>query len=67
MKCENCGSFNTRYRSAFNSWICNKCKTVKDDFLHPEAFMRVQVSNWWVNLSYEQKMKIYFQFNRKAN
>lgn len=59
--CEICGKREKRYRSAFSSWICDNCKKETDDYFHPEAFIRIEISEWWNFLSYEKKLEFYLK------
>jgi hypothetical protein len=63
--CEHCGKRRKRYRSAFNSWICDNCKKETLDYKHPDAFIKVESNNWWLTLSNEEKIEIYL--NDKQN
>ena len=58
-RCEDCGKNKKRYRSAFSSWICDSCKKEVFDYEHPEAFIKVQIREWWNNLPIAKKVEIY--------
>jgi len=59
--CEECGKRKKRYRVAFSSWICDNCKKETSDYDNGDAFIRIEVNNWWANLTKEQKTNIYLK------
>jgi len=62
-RCEDCGKNRKRYRSYISSWICDNCKKETIDYKHPNAFIKIQASNWWSFLSNDERVRIYLENN----
>lgn len=65
--CEHCGKRRKRYRSAFNSWLCDNCKSKTIDYKHPDAFIKVEMNNWWGILPFDKKLEIYLRETKNEN
>lgn len=55
--CENCNKRGKRYRPAFGSYICDKCKI--ETFVEVPSYV---IPNWWFGLSKEKKEEIYNRY-----
>lgn len=59
--CNSCGKRQKRYRSAFSSWVCDNCKLETLDYFHPDAFIKIEIQEWWNCLSYDKKLELYLK------
>ena len=59
-KCEKCEKSKKRYRPAFNSWICDNCKTETEEIMEGCTALS-EAMNWWCYLPVKEKVKIYRQ------